>query len=91
MADLITNTFRKYQETGKGRWPGKAITITKSKTDYSRMEVRHADADLNDAYIKAGAARDLDRPLCVALHQGKICMRQARRGTRYCWLGRGDE
>ena len=90
MADLITDTFRKYQETGKGKWPGKAITITKSKTDYSSERGWHPDDALNDEYIKAGAADDHERPLCWAVHNGIACRRPVRRGTKYCWEGKGD-
>ncbi len=90
MADLISDTFRKYQETGKGKWPGKAITITKSKTDYSSVENEHPDDALNQEYIDAGAADDHDRPLCFAVHDGEICHLIVRRGSKYCWKGRGD-
>ncbi len=82
--------FRQYQETGKGKWPGKAITITKSKTDYSSMEKEHPDDALNAEYIAAGAADDHETPLCFAVHDQIPCRRLARKGTRFCYLGRGD-
>ena len=90
MADLITDTFRKYKETGKGKWPGKAISLTKSKTDYSKQFTYHPDDALNQEYLDAGAADDRDRPLCFAVHRGEVCKRLVRRGTRYCWEGKGD-
>ena len=92
MADLITDTFRKYQETGKGKWPGKAITLSKSKTDYSSVRGTHPDDAVNQEYIDQKGSMDLDRPLCFAVHSpGKPCRRVIRRGTDYCWKGRGDE
>ena len=57
--------FRQYKEDGSTKSPGQAITITKSKTDYSSMEKEHPDDALNEKYIAAGAANDHETPLCM--------------------------
>jgi hypothetical protein len=92
MADLTTDTFRKYQEDGSSRAPGTAITLAKSriKTDYSSERGWHPDNPINEEYIAAGAAKDHDRPLCWAVHDGIVCRRPVRRGRHYCREGRGD-
>ncbi len=90
MADLITDTFRKYQEDGSSKASGTSITITKSKTDYSSERGWHPDDAVNQEYIDAGAAKDCERPLCWSVHNGVACRRPVKRGTRYCWKGRGD-
>ncbi len=92
MADLISDTFRKYQEDGSSRAPGTAISIgnSKSKTDYSSERGWHPDNAVNQEFIDAGAAKDHERPLCWSVHNGVACRRPVKRGTRYCWKGRED-
>ena len=84
---------RQYQDTGKGKWLGKSITITKSKTDYSSIRGSHPDEAINQEYIDAGASLDRWRSLCFAVHDGVPCRRPVtwREGSEYCNKGRGDE
>jgi hypothetical protein len=79
---------RQYPESpGAKKWRATPISSGKKKMDYSSLERSHPDDVLNQEYIDAGAAKDHERPLCFALHDGIPCRKLVVRGRRYCRKG----
>ena len=77
--------------SGTELWRNTPLKPSSLKSGYAESELYHPDNAVNQEFIKAGAADDHDWPLCFAVHDGEICQLIVRRGSRYCWKGRGDE
>ena len=76
---------------GSGLMRRTPLNYRKSKIDYSvSVGFEHPDHALNEEYIRAGAADDHETPLCIGIHSGVVCRRPARKGARFCYLGRGE-
>lgn len=79
---------RDYPESeGAKKFRKAPLSSGKKKINYSSIRGWHPDDVVNQEYIDAGAALDVERPLCFALHDGIPCRRLVRVGRNYCYKG----